>query len=449
MDFEETEYSKDYLVLKPKDATLKDVFLSLLPSGSTKIQNLIICPDDKVENYTNFKARRDIFFSILVLKFLFSLASLLKILGRFCFSLKRFFFNYIRRSIYIFLTPNRSHITSEADLSMVRVANAPPSNVAWSPQLIDLSTSISKGQTSGIHSLVPDNFACTMPSLPKVRCREWQIMDPNDNTMNVQDRYFRYYSALTIMASKLAYKDHSLIYSVVTQCWKMDLIGCFNFRNDFLETGSTHAFMFEDKSKDVTVVAFKGTSLFDPTDWMIDSNFSFHGVDGVGLIHYGFMQALGYQKNTGWPKDLPKLAHHDFAYYALRRKLRHIAKSNHNAKFIITGHSLGGALATLFVTLLAHHKETTLLRKIQGVYTYGQPRLGDQNFAQFMVKAIETYDIKYYRYVYSFDLVPRVPFNCTISNYKHFGGCIFFNCFYNGKLPPDRKEDFAQCIEAD
>ncbi|XP_038896694.1 triacylglycerol lipase OBL1-like [Benincasa hispida] len=388
MGSNEIEFRENYLILKAKDAKVRDVFLFLLPSGSRKIKNVIYCPDDQIGFYTNFKARWTISVSILAQKFLLTLATLLTLLAAFWSIIQRFFYKYILLAEF------------------------------WvAPQTI--------------------NF---MDLKPKVRCRDWKILDPNDNAdMNLEERDFRYYSNLTIMASKLAYQDYSqypsVVESVVNDCWQMNLIDCFNFWNDFQDKATTHAFMFENTSKDpkVTVVAFRGTSVLEPSDWTVDFNFSWSKLEGVGNIHAGFMQALGFQDLAGWPKDLlqPK---HQYAYYTLRQKLKDIAKANDNAEFIITGHSLGGALATLFVTLLAHHNETTILHKIRAVYTYGQPRVGNQEFAQFMVDTVERYGFKYYRYVYSFDLVPRVPFDSVVFKYKHFGGCVYFDCFYHGKF---------------
>ncbi|XP_022139747.1 uncharacterized protein LOC111010582 [Momordica charantia] len=274
---------------------------------------------------------------------------------------------------------------------------------------------------------------------PKVNCKEWKIIGMEKNIKLADDDTFKYYGALTVMASNLAYQDYnspepSVVQTVVNGCWKMNLLGCYDFWNDFQNKATTQVFMFQNTATDpnVTVVAFRGSS--EIYDWMVDLNLSWYNIEGIGKIHGGFMQALGLQKGTGWPKELAN-PDHDFAYYTLRQQLRDIVKSNDNARFIFTGHSLGGALAVLFATLLAFHDDATLLEKLQAVYTFGQPRVGDRRFAQFMENTIEKYGFKYYRYVYSSDLVPRVPFDFNDNLwYEHFGGCVYFNCSYNGKF---------------
>ena len=206
--------------------------------------------------------------------------------------------------------------------------------------------------------------------------------------------------------------------------------------SDFQNRATTQAFMFQNTATNdpnIIVIAFRGTSPFDTYDWQVDTDLSWYNIEGVGHIHSGFMKALGLQKATGWPKELSK-PQHDFAYYTLRQKLRDIVKSNDKARFIITGHSLGGALATLFVTMLSYHEEKTILKKLQGVYTYGQPRVGDRQFAEFMVNTVQNYGFKYYRYVYSSDLVPRIPYGGIGFKYKHFGRSIYFNSLYQGRV---------------
>ena len=123
-----------------------------------------------------------------------------------------------------------------------------------------------------------------------------------------------------------------------------------------------------------------------------------------------------------------------FAYYTLRQKLIDIAKTNANARFILTGHSLGAALAVLFVAILALHDESLVLEKIKAIYSYGQPRVGDRHFAEFMVSVIKKYNFEYHRYVYFSDLVPRLPADGILFKYKHFGRCIYFDSLYRGRV---------------
>lgn len=56
---------------------------------------------------------------------------------------------------------------------------------------------------------------------PEERYKEWKIIVPDDKSMSEEEREFRYYSALTMMASKLAYQHHLFVNFVATYCWKV------------------------------------------------------------------------------------------------------------------------------------------------------------------------------------------------------------------------------------
>ncbi|XP_057527461.1 triacylglycerol lipase OBL1-like isoform X2 [Amaranthus tricolor] len=179
----------------------------------------------------------------------------------------------------------------------------------------------------------------------------------------------RYYPALSIMASKLAYENEAFIKSAVTNRWEMEFVGFYNFYNEFQHKSTTQAFIFQPLS-----------------------------------------------------------------YYTIREKLKEMLASNKNAKFIVTGHSLGAALAILFPSILALHGEKELLDRLEAVYTYGQPRVGDEDFGLFMKNCLRRHNIKYYRIVYRYDIVAKLPFDNTLMTFKHFGKSLHFNSLYHGKV---------------
>ncbi|XP_027189443.1 triacylglycerol lipase OBL1-like isoform X1 [Cicer arietinum] len=238
------------------------------------------------------------------------------------------------------------------------------------------------------------------------------------------------------MTSKFSYENEQFIINAVTNHWGMEILGLYAFWNDYQKCGTTKAMITEDTKSDpnLIVVAFSGTQPFDAEQWRTDIDISWYELPDVGKIHGGFMKALGLQRGRGWPKEIDENGPHRYAYYTIRDKLRAVFKENQDAKFILTGHSLGGALAILFVAVLILHEEEWLLDKLEGVYTFGQPRVGDKKFGEFMVEKMRKYDVKHMRYVYSNDLVPRIPYDDKSLFFKHFSPCLYFNSLYHGQI---------------
>ncbi|CAL0322468.1 unnamed protein product [Lupinus luteus] len=259
-----------------------------------------------------------------------------------------------------------------------------------------------------------------------------------DLDKSIRNDDVKYKPLLSMMASKFSYENANFVSNSVKNHWHMDFLGLYSFWNDNLKLQSTKAIIVQDKNSkpNLIVVAFRGTQPFDADQWRTNIDISWYEQPDVGKIHHGFMCALGLQNNKEWPKEIEQngTLNRYYAYYTIREKLKTMLHANEGAKFIVTGHSLGGALAILFASVLILHEETWLLEKLEGVYTFGQPRVGDQKFGKYMKDKLKTYDVRYMRYVYCNDMVPRVPYDDKSLFFKHFGDSLYFNSLYQGQV---------------
>ncbi|MBA0767355.1 hypothetical protein Gotri_016248 [Gossypium trilobum] len=241
---------------------------------------------------------------------------------------------------------------------------------------------------------------------------------------------------LCMMASKLAYEN--------------------------AQENSTQVFMICDKPKDATLIliSFRGTEPFNANDWNTDIDYSWYEIPKVGKLHMGFLEALGlgnredirtfrYHLQTEIVKESDGIDKIDIrsldmtAYLMVREKLRSLLEEHKNAKFIVTGHSLGGALAILFPIVLVIHEEKKLMEKLLAVYTFGQPRVGNRQLGKFMEAHLDHPVPKYFRVVYCNDLVPRLPYDDKTFLYKHFGVCLYYNsCYIEQRMEEEPNKNF-------
>ncbi|KAF0925702.1 hypothetical protein E2562_017266 [Oryza meyeriana var. granulata] len=248
-------------------------------------------------------------------------------------------------------------------------------------------------------------------------------------------------SEVTVMAAKIAYENAAYIENVVNNVWKFNFVGFYSCWNKFIGSDTTQAFVMTERAEDAAVimVAFRGTEPFNMQDWSTDINLSWLDMGAMGHVHVGFLKALGLQEVDGkdaaraFPRDPPataaprgKIA----AYYKLRDVVRDQLKKHQNARVVVTGHSLGGALAAAFPALLAFHGEADVLARLAAVHTYGQPRVGDATFAGYFATAASTA----VRVVYRYDIVPRVPFDIPkVAEFRHGGACVYYDGWYAGR----------------
>lgn len=197
-------------------------------------------------------------------------------------------------------------------------------------------------------------------------------------------------------AARLAYKSESQILTDLDyQAWAFD-------RFQFFNRNHTQAFLTGNDR--LLILAFRGTERAALRDWMTDIDVV-QITDFGGKVHRGFTFAL-YS-----------------VLHQIANELR-ILRDNYQPLFI-TGHSLGGALATLATVILEE-----MNYPVQGIYTFGSPRVGDQVFSQ-------AFDQKFwfrtFRFVNHNDVVTRVaPPQLGSLNYDHVGQCLYFDAV--GKL---------------
>jgi triacylglycerol lipase len=170
---------------------------------------------------------------------------------------------------------------------------------------------------------------------------------------------------------------------------------------EFFDVHDTQGFVVQDDR--TVLVAFRGTQPKQPIDWMSDGRVV-HApwAHTVGKVHKGFYEAL----NAAWSDG-----------QVLPRRL----VNRGNRTVWITGHSLGGAIAELCAARATFDPAIASVA-IQGVYTFGQPRVGDDAFASLLHEKLGA---RTFRFVNDRDIVPRVPF--YTMGYRHYGNQTFFD----------------------
>nr|CAD2188393.1 unnamed protein product [Meloidogyne enterolobii] len=103
----------------------------------------------------------------------------------------------------------------------------------------------------------------------------------------------------------------------------------------------------------------------------------------------------------------------------------------------ITGHSLGGALASLAAAKIVHSK--AIPQERIKLVTFGQPRTGDSGFASGMASSLSFYN---YRVTRARDLVVHVPPR-VFQDYAHYRTEIF----YDNDMKPGAK--WIRCVGGD
>jgi len=162
--------------------------------------------------------------------------------------------------------------------------------------------------------------------------------------------------------------------------------------------GGTHCFLAihddPDPAKKLAVVAFRGTDKDDPTDLIDDVDVPLVDWQGTSKVFDGWKDALAEVQDRLLPAIQPI-----------------------NYKLLMTGHSLGAAMATLLASL----KAPTAL------YSIGSPRVGDAAFVASLGGVPSS------RYVDCCDVVTELP--PEDFGYAHLGKPLYID--RNRKITAD------------
>jgi predicted lipase len=163
-------------------------------------------------------------------------------------------------------------------------------------------------------------------------------------------------------------------------------------------TGLQCAITISHATKRITLV-FRGSE--ELTDWYQDSLICKTLVQDVGEVHTGFYNILSSPK-----------------YKAFVKRYIAIAKKHPLYTLYLTGHSLGGALATLAACLIVHN--TPIQQRPLYTISFGSPRVGDKVWK----KTFDTHPLLHHRRVaFEKDIVTSLPF----IQYYHTGYEVHLN----------------------
>nr|MCU0570716.1 lipase family protein [Oculatellaceae cyanobacterium Prado106] len=176
----------------------------------------------------------------------------------------------------------------------------------------------------------------------------------------------------------------------------------------FFDLGATQAFIAADEQK--IILVFRGTDSM--RDWLGNFDIDLVGGPMGGRVHEGFSLAL----SLIWKDIQLTLEALKPKQVLTKSELTDGTRKEVKAPSIwITGHSLGGALATLSAARLREKDQM-----VHGLYTFGSPRVGDREFQE---EFNGDFRSRAFRFVNKNDAVTRIPLRALY--YSHVGQLMY------------------------
>lgn len=181
---------------------------------------------------------------------------------------------------------------------------------------------------------------------------------------------------------------------------------------DAFEKGSTQAFFARHTELPVAVFSFRGTEpdrlediAADLRAWDItlDQQGDYWS-KGWGEVHGGFYGAFDSLR-VQFDQQLAQLEGSEDGIW-------------------VTGHSLGGALATLMTAYILEQKERGKDYNLRGFYSFGSPRVGDEDFKHRFEALMAKYGVHVGRVRNDSDVVTHVPTG-LFNDWRHVGTRVY------------------------
>jgi mRNA-degrading endonuclease YafQ of YafQ-DinJ toxin-antitoxin module len=269
----------------------------------------------------------------------------------------------------------------------------------------------------------------------KIKKNLSEFKDVNDAFKKLAPPNRNYEYFIDWQKPKMAFKPKAMVFELSNAWWLVqasllaydgtrsakEIFQNAGFTVQFLENKTTSTQCYILEKEDFVIVAFRGsqvknvkTNLQDIIiDWMTDGNldlvpFNITGDFPVhlnGKVHKGFRKAF----NSIWNKSSRKNVNLAKVFQTLSEKGKPVW---------FTGHSLGAALATLAAGCYQGN--------VQGLYTFGSPRVGDRDFVEALTEKLSIVEV--YRFIYKDDIVTKVPLiDLDLEVYKHIGIVEYIN----------------------
>jgi hypothetical protein len=225
---------------------------------------------------------------------------------------------------------------------------------------------------------------------------------------------------------RLAYREKHAVAEILTKIGFEDIF--------FFDTAGTQSFLAshpgkESDGKPFAILAFRGTEK-DYFDILTDGLIIKRKLkDEEFASHSGYLTALQRVWGTGLKiegveKTIDASTRHWYGSKGISNAIQKVQEKYPNTQLFITGHSLGGGIATLAAHKLApkDSKSTAML------YTFGSPRVADVALANHLDGREN--NITSFRIVHRLDIAPHLPAYVPILfDYQHVQKLVYHNFF--------------------